>query len=53
MTGTDGLLIAERSYSDDESRLSVGLANIHAAVPDVEANRTRFCGPSRSSRSAA
>ena len=42
MTSTDGLLIAERSYSDDESKLSVGLANIHAAVPDIEANRDKI-----------
>jgi len=39
MTDTNGFLIAERSYCDDESKLSVGLANIHAAVPDVEANK--------------
>ena len=42
MTSTDGLLIAERSYSDDASKLSVGLANIHAAVPDIEANRDKI-----------
>lgn len=30
--------IVERSYSDDDG-LSVGIANIHASVPDVEANR--------------
>jgi len=32
------LKVVERSYCDDESKLSVGLANIHAEVPDVEAN---------------
>jgi len=31
--------IVERSYGDDEDGLSVGIANIHAAVPDVEANK--------------
>ena len=31
--------IVERSYSDDDEGLSVGIANIHAAVPDVEANK--------------
>ncbi|CAN5451003.1 hypothetical protein BH20ACT19_BH20ACT19_11830 [soil metagenome] len=31
--------IIERSYSDDEDGLSVGIANIHATVPDVEANK--------------
>ena len=39
METVDEFLIAERSYSDDESKLSVGLANIHAKVPDVEANK--------------
>jgi predicted amidohydrolase len=38
----DGFLIAERSYSDDESLLSVGLANIHAEVPDLEANKDKI-----------
>ncbi len=38
----DGWLIAERSYSDDESKLSVGLANIHAAVPDIAANQDKI-----------
>jgi hypothetical protein len=37
MESIDEFLIVERSYSDDESKLSVGLANIHAEVPDVEA----------------
>ncbi len=31
--------IVERSYGDDEDGLSVGIANIHAAVPDVQANK--------------
>ena len=39
METVDEFLIAERSYCDDESKLSVGLANIHAEVPDVEANK--------------
>ncbi|MDX6706644.1 MAG: hypothetical protein QOI48_2490 [Solirubrobacteraceae bacterium] len=37
MESIDEFLIVERSYSDDESKLSGGLANIHAEVPDVEA----------------
>ena len=39
---SDELLVVERSYCDDESKLSVGLANIHAAVPDVEANKDKI-----------
>ena len=42
MTRTDDFLVAERSYCDDDSKLSVGLANIHAAVPDVEANQDKI-----------
>jgi len=42
MNRTDGFLIAERTYCDDDTKLSVGLANIHAAVPDVEANKDRI-----------
>jgi predicted amidohydrolase len=42
MDSDDDFLIVERSYSDDESKLSVGLANIHADVPDVEANKDKI-----------
>ena len=42
MEAVDEFLIAERSYSDDESKLSVGLANIHAEVPGIEANRDKI-----------
>lgn len=42
MNKVDEFLIAERSYGDDESKLSVGLANIHAEVPDVEANKDKI-----------
>jgi len=41
MESVDEFLIVERSYCDDESKLSVGLANIRAEVPDVEANRDK------------
>ena len=41
MQTVDEFLITERSYSDDESKLSVGLANIRAEVPDVEANKDK------------
>ena len=42
MEKVDEFLVAERTYCDDESKLSVGLANIHAEVPDVEANRDKI-----------
>lgn len=42
MDSVDEFLIAERRCSDDDSMLSVGLANIHAAVPDVEANKDKI-----------
>lgn len=35
-------LITERFFSHDESNLSIGLANIHAAVPDIEANKEKM-----------
>ncbi len=38
----DEFLIAEREFSDDESRLSIGLANIHAEVPGIEANKDKI-----------
>ena len=42
METVDEFLIVQRSYGDDESKLSVGLANIHAEVPDVEANKDKI-----------
>ncbi len=42
MEKIDEFLIAERTYCDDESKLSVGLANIHAEVPDVDANKDKI-----------
>jgi predicted amidohydrolase len=42
METVDEFLIAERSYCDDESMLSVGLANIHAEVPGIEANKDKI-----------
>jgi predicted amidohydrolase len=41
MESVDEFLVVERSYGDDESKLSVGLANIHAEVPGVAANRDK------------
>ena len=37
----DGFSVVERRYSDDDSKLSVGLANISAKVHDVEANKDK------------
>ena len=34
--------ILERDFSHDESKPSIGLANIHAVVPDIEANKERM-----------
>lgn len=37
----DDFLVVERTYSQDPAKLSVGLANIAAEVPDVEANKAK------------
>ncbi len=42
METVEEFLIAERSYCDDESKLSVGLANIRAEVPNVAANKDKI-----------
>lgn len=34
-------LVVERTYSQDPSKVSVGLANIAAEVPDIEANKAK------------
>jgi predicted amidohydrolase len=33
--------LVQRAYSDDPENLSVGLAQIHASVPDIEANKDK------------
>jgi predicted amidohydrolase len=38
----DGFPVVERAYSDDPAGLSVGLANIGACVPDLEANKDKI-----------
>jgi len=38
----DPFLITERRYGDDEGKLSIGLANIQAEVPDLAANRDKI-----------
>ena len=42
MEKIDEFLVAERTYCDDETKLSVGLANIHADVRDVDANKDKI-----------
>lgn len=37
-----GFRITERWFSDDQKLLSIGLANIHAVVPDIEANKEKI-----------
>ena len=36
------LPIVQRAYSDDQDMLSVGLAQIHATVPGIEANKDKI-----------
>lgn len=36
------ITVVERFYSDDDDRVTVGLANIEAAVPNIEANRDKI-----------
>jgi predicted amidohydrolase len=38
----DGFPVIERVYSDDPAGLSIGLANIHAEVPDIETNKRKI-----------
>lgn len=38
----DGFQVIERSYCDDDSLPSIGLANIHAIVPGIEANKEKI-----------
>ncbi len=38
----DGFPVVERVYSDDAAALSVGLANISATVPGIEANKEKI-----------
>ena len=38
----DGFTIIESSYSDNPDNLSIGLANLHAIVPDIEANKAKI-----------
>ena len=42
MEHADGFLLVERTYGDDPSMPSVGLANIHAIVPGIEENKEKI-----------
>ena len=37
-----GFTIKERAFSKDDSNLSIGIANLHAVVPDIEANKDKM-----------
>ena len=38
----DGFTVVESEYSDVPGNLSIGLANIHAIVPDIETNKEKI-----------
>ena len=40
--GSYGFRVTERYFSNDERLMSIGIANIHAIVPDVEANKAKI-----------
>jgi predicted amidohydrolase len=42
MEPVDEFLVVERIYSEDPGLPSIGLANIHAEVPDIEANKDKI-----------
>lgn len=42
MEQVDEFLVVERAYSDDARLPTIGLANIHAEVPGIEANKAKI-----------
>lgn len=38
----NGFTVVERTYSDDPNALSIGIANIYATVPGIEANKEKI-----------
>jgi predicted amidohydrolase len=38
----NGFIIIERAFSTDDRHLSIGIANLHAVVPDIEANKDKM-----------
>jgi len=47
MESDAGFPVIERAYSEDPTGLSVGLANISAVVPDIEANKDKILRAAR------
>jgi predicted amidohydrolase len=43
----DGFQVVERRYADDDALPTVGVANIHAVVPDIEANKDKIARATR------
>src|SRR5438270_991814 len=43
----DGFPVVKRVYSEDPKGLSIGLANISAVVPDIEANKDKILRAAR------
>jgi predicted amidohydrolase len=41
-TSTSGFRVTERWFSDDQSHISIGIANIHTGVKDIEANKNKI-----------
>ncbi|MDD3581386.1 MAG: carbon-nitrogen hydrolase family protein [Desulfobacca sp.] len=38
----NGFIIIERAFSSEDRHLSLGIANLHAVVPDIEANKDKM-----------
>ena len=38
----NGFIIIERTFSPDDRHISIGIANLHAVVPDIEANKDKM-----------
>jgi predicted amidohydrolase len=38
----NGFIIIERTFSLDDRHISIGIANLHAVVPDIEANKDKM-----------
>ena len=38
----NGFIVLERVFSQDDSHLSIGIANLHAEVPEIEANKDKM-----------
>jgi predicted amidohydrolase len=38
----NGFIIIERTFSSEDRHISIGIANLHAVVPDIEANKDKM-----------